>query len=137
MTVRLVPALLLLSTAAPAAAQTLGQGDSVNIPWFRLTAALILCVGLAAGAALALRRRLGQGGPAAPAVGWSRLLAELAVRGAAAGPPRLTDIETRRLSPQVTVSVFRCDGRSYMVAASHQGQLVLVNLDPGPSGAEE
>jgi len=129
MTLRPGLALLLLSAAGPAAAQTLGQGDSTDIPWLRLAAALILCLGLAAGAALALRRRLGLGGVPAPDA-WRRLLAELGVRAPTAPAPRLTDIETRRLSPQVAVSTFRCDGRGYMVVASQQGQLVLVSLEP-------
>jgi hypothetical protein len=122
----LAPAALLAS-AGTALAQTLGQGTDTDIPWIRLTAALILCVGLAVGGALALHRRM-NGGPALPG-GWRRILEQIGrpVSGPSAG--RLTDIETRRLSPQVTVSVFRCDGRSFMVTTSVQGQIVLVSLD--------
>jgi len=54
----------------------------------------------------------------------------------AAGARRVTDVETRRLSPQVTLSVFKCDGRSYMVASSVQGQLVLVCLDTDAEDGE-
>lgn len=118
----------LLATAGPALAQTLGQGTDTDIPWARLTAALILCVGLAVGAAFALNRRL-NGGPALPAGGWKRVLEQIVRPATAPSSARLTDIETRRVSPQVTVSVFKCDGRSYMVTASLQGQIVLVSLD--------
>lgn len=126
-TVIAVPAALLAS-AGPVLAQALGQGTDTDIPWIRLTAALILCIGLAVGAALALNRRL-NGGAALPAGGWKRVLEQIVRPAAAPASARLTDIETRRLSPQVTVSVFKCDGRSYMVTASLRGQIVLVSLD--------
>lgn len=115
---------------APAAAQTLGQGADTDVPWLRLSAALLLCLGLAVGAAVALHRRL-NGGAGLPDLDLKALSAKLS--GAAPGTrgrlPRLTDIETRRLSTHATVSVFKCDGRSFMVATSPQGQLVLVSLD--------
>lgn len=119
--------------AAPAIAQTLGQGSDKDIPWVRLTAAMLLCIGLAVGAAFALNRRL-KGGGSWP-IDWSRVLQQLGKSAGQASPPaRLTDIETRRLSTQVTVSVFRCDGRSFMVASSLQGQLELVRLDDEEAG---
>lgn len=121
------------ATAAPASAQTLGQGADTDIPWLRLTAALLLCLGLAVGGALALRKRLGVNAPlAVPAL--EKLMQGLSGANPR-NPPRFTDIETRRLSPQVTVSVFRCDGRSFMVTATAQGQLVLVSLDETPGDA--
>ncbi|HYC68862.1 hypothetical protein [Brevundimonas sp.] len=117
----------LASTSA--VAQTLGKGADTDIPWLRLGAALLLCIGLAVGAAYALNRRLnGAGGPLGrPDL--TKLLSTLVAPGGAGSAPRLSDIETRRLSTQVTVSVFRCDGRSFMVTASAQGHLVLVSLD--------
>jgi len=115
-----------------AVAQTLGKGADTDIPWLRLVAALLLCIGLAVGAAYALNRRLnGAGGPLGRP-GLTQMLSTLVAPGGAASPPRLSDIETRRLSTQVTVSVFRCDGRSFMVTASAQGHLVLVSLDETP-----
>jgi hypothetical protein len=125
---------VLLASAGPVLAQTLGQGTDTDIPWVRLTAALILCVGLAVGAAFALNRRL-NGGPALPG-GWRRILEQMGRPVSGPSSARLTDIETRRLSPQVTVSVFKCDGRSFMVTTSVQGQIVLVSLDDdGDAGA--
>lgn len=127
---RLAASALLWGIAtAPAAAQTLGQGESTDIPWLRLTAALLLCLGLAAGAAFAIHRRLGGGSvggvPASVRAMLERLIPEAAERPA----PRLTAIETRRLSPQVSVSVFTCDGRDFLVASTAQGQVVLVRLN--------
>ncbi len=121
--------------SGPALAQTLGKGGGADIPWLRLGAALLLCLGLAIGAAFALHHRLGgsTGGPRLARL--ARLAPGLESLGGAGSARRLSDIETRRLSPQVTVSVFRCDGRSYMVAASAQGQLELVSLDE-PRGDE-
>ena len=120
--------LLAWLVASPLHAQTLGQGGDTDIPWLRLSAALLLCLGLAAGGAFALHRRLG-GRPLGPMnLPGSDFLKKL---GSSAGErrARLTDIETRRLSTQVTVSVFKCDGRDFLVAASVQGQIVLVSLD--------
>jgi hypothetical protein len=122
-----------LLASTPALAQTLGQGADTDIPWLRLGAALILCLGLAAGAAFALNRRLNGGNETAAL---SRLLERLGRPASAATPPRLTGIETRRLSAQVTVSVFKCDGRDFMVASSLQGRLVLVSLDGEDAGAD-
>ena len=120
--------LLAWLVASPLHAQTLGQGGDTDIPWLRLSAALLLCLGLAVGGAFALHRRLG-GRPLGPMnLPGSDFLKKL---GSSAGErrARLTDIETRRLSTQVTVSVFKCDGRDFLVAASVQGQIVLVSLD--------
>ena len=121
-------ALLSWLVASPLHAQTLGQGGETDIPWLRLSAALLLCLGLAAGGAFALHRRLG----GRPFGSMNLFGADLLKRlGSSAGErrARLTDIETRRLSTQVTVSVFKCDGRDFLVAASAQGQIVLVSLD--------
>lgn len=128
------PALVWGLAAAPAAAQTLGQGETIDIPWLRLTAALLLCLGLAAGAAFAVHRRLGGGlaggAPTSVRAMLERLIPEVGERPA----PRLTAIETRRLSPQVSVSVFTCDGRNFLVASTAQGQVVLVRLDEDGGG---
>lgn len=102
----------------------------------RLAAALLLCLGLAAGAALALRRRLDRGSPVPTGLSWAGLVARLVPSVGDRPAARLTDIETRRLSPQVSVSVFKCDGRDFMVAASLQGQIVLVSLDDDGASSE-
>jgi len=121
----------LAALAGAASAQTLGQGDEAGVPWFRLVAALTLCLGLAAGAVFVLRHRMAVG----PA--WRFDPASIfEITRTAAGARRVTDVETRRLSPQVTLSVFKCDGRSYMVASSVQGQLVLVCLDTDAEDGE-
>lgn len=127
-------AVLWAGTASVAAAQTLGQGGDNDIPWLRLIAALLLCLGLAAGAAFALDRRL-KGGAG---LGSSSLSALLRFRLPASETrrARLTDIETRQVSTQVTVSVFKCDSQNFLVAASAQGQLVLVSLDAEPSESD-
>ena len=121
-----------LLAASPALAQSLGQGSEVDIPWIRLTAALILCLGLAYGAVWALNRRLKNPNAGLPTLDWLQRL-----RPGSAAPPkaaRLTEIETIRPSPSVTVSVFKCDGRSFMVATTLQGQVTLVSLNAEDEG---
>lgn len=115
--------------AGPAFAQTLGQGGDTDIPWIRLIAALLLCLGLAAGAAFAINRRLNGGAGLPDKLILAGLWKRLGSPPAEGRRPRLTDIETRRVSTQVSVSVFKCDGVDFMVAATVQGQLVLVRLD--------
>lgn len=123
------PALVWGLAAASAAAQTLGQGETTDIPWLRLTAALLLCVGLAAGAVFAIHRRQGGGIVGGSPTSLRALLDRLVPETGERPPARLTAIETRRLSPQVSVSVFTCDGRDFLVASTAQGQVVLVRLD--------
>ena len=122
-------ALLWGIVTAPVAAQTLGQGETTDIPWLRLTAALLLCLGLAAGAAFAIHRRLGGGSVGGTPASLRAMLERLIPETGERPPARLTAIETRRLSPQVSVSVFTCDGRDYLVASTAQGQLAVVRLD--------
>lgn len=107
----LLTAILALA-ASPALAQTLGQGQSPDIPVWRVTSALILCVLLALGAAYVLRNRLG-GGPLWPLPAQARK------------DRRLQLVETLRLSHQVDVCLFRCDDRDYLIAATPHGAVVL------------
>lgn len=137
MTRRILAAVLTAAVmvASPAAAQTLGQGSDADIPWIRLGAALILCLGLAAGAVFALNRRLGGGRPVEDAL--AEALQRWSGRASAPRPaPRFERIETRRLTPQVVASAFDCDGRRFLVLASAQGQIELVSLDADEPGGE-
>lgn len=118
-----------LATAGPALAQTIGQGTSDAVPWLRLGAALLLCIGLAVCAAFAVRYRMGSAPRRFDGLNlkvWLKGLSSAAI-GKSGG--RLSDVETCQLSPQVSVSIFKCDGQSFMVATSSQGHLVLVSLD--------
>lgn len=125
--------LVTLVWAAPALAQTLGQGREDSVPWLRLFAALLLCVVLAVGAALALRQRLGVSGAVAlPRWGVVRRLLQTP---AATVENRLTDVETRRLSPGLTASTFLCAGRRFVVIATVQGQLRVVEMDGVDQGS--
>lgn len=116
-----------LLAARPAVAQTLGGGEDSDFPWLRLFAALTLCLVLAVAAVMVQRRRLGR-----PAVSIPEFWLKLRATGVA--DARITALETRRLSAQVTVSVFTCDGRDFMVACSSQGRLLLVDLDAPRTG---
>ena len=103
-----------LLAATPAAAQRLGQGGGADVPVWRVLAALLLCVLLAAGAALALRTRLRGGGPLLQA-----------------GQRRLQLVERLRLNQHVDICIVRMGEREFVVAASAQGATLL-----GPAAAE-
>lgn len=97
--------------AAPALAQRIGQGTGTEVPIWRVLGALVLCLGLALGAAYVLRRRLGGSMPLVS--GRSR---------------RLQMLESLRISPQVHICLVSCDGAEFLIAASPQG---VHAIDPG------
>ncbi|HEY5723954.1 MAG TPA: hypothetical protein VIT45_16715 [Allosphingosinicella sp.] len=93
---------------APAFAQTLGQGGGTDVSLWRVVGALILCIMLAAGAAFALRGKLGgKLGGMMPII-----------RG---GDRRLRLVESLRLSHQVDICIVRIDERELILTASVQG----------------
>ena len=114
---------MLAGQAAQAA--PLGQVGDDGVAWWRVAAALILCLLLAVGGAFALRTRLG-GGIAARGPLWLR---------AAQPTRRLELIETLRVKPQVDLLIVRCDGRELLLSASAQGAELIERLDNGTSRA--
>jgi hypothetical protein len=103
----------------PALAQTLGQGQGVEIPWWRVVGALVFCLGLALAAAVLLKRRLG-GGPA---------LFSPAAR-------RVKLVETLRLSHQIDLCVIHYDDQELLVAAGANGA-ALLSTKPKPEAPSE
>jgi flagellar biogenesis protein FliO len=114
--------------AGPALAQTLGRQAGVEIHWWRVIGALIVCIGLAVGAAFALRHRLQLG--AAP-----RLFGAGPRLFGAPLPRRLQLVESLRLTHQVDVCLVRCDNQDYLLAVS-PGGIVSVTNGPLPPLAE-
>jgi flagellar biogenesis protein FliO len=106
--VRLLPLPLLAALPEAALAQRIGQAAGTSIPWWRVVAALALCLALAVGAAYALKLRM-RG--ATPMFG--------------AGPRRMQLVETLRLSHQVDLCLVRCDGRELMIAATPHGATLV------------
>lgn len=105
--------------AAPAFAQRIGQGTGAEVPVWRVLGALILCLGLAVGAAWVLRRRLG--GSAPLATGRSQ---------------RLKLVESLRLGHQIHICLVTCDGGEFLVASSPQGAtLISPGLPPALPGS--
>lgn len=96
--------LILASLSAAAFAQKLGQGGSTDISIWRVLGALLLCLALAVGGALALKKRLR---PGASILSGDRR--------------RLEFVESLRLSHQVDLCLVRCDGREFMIATSPHG----------------
>lgn len=126
--------------ATPVLADTLGGAKDPPIAWWRVFAALLLCLVLAVGAALALRVRM-RGLPASrPAAKAS--LTELAAAlwrklpsGGNVEPGELQLLESIRLSHQIDVCRIRFRDEDYLVAASAQG-LVLLGKAPAASKQE-
>jgi flagellar biogenesis protein FliO len=124
--------------ATPVWAQKLGQGGGVEIAWWRVAGALILCLTLGVAGAFALRVRLRAAGQAPSLKGmqaWVALAGALrpAITPLQRQPRRLKLIETVRLSHQADVCLLECDGRDFLVAVTSQGVLVL-NADEAPTG---
>ncbi len=102
--------LLMLPIATPGLAQKLGQGQGDDISILRIILVLLLCLGLAAGAAFVLRARMGH----AP-IAW-RLK----------HPKRRLELrDSLRLPNQVDLSIIRCDGEELLVATSSKGLIVV------------
>ena len=110
------------AAGGPVGAQVLAHGSDMPISYGRVAAALLLCLALAAGAALALRGRLGVAAKPPSLMDW---------RGWAAALRRPTRsfrlelVERLRVSPQLEVSLIRCEGRRYLVASSPTGTVLL------------
>ena len=128
-TITLTGLVAFMAVPSQVLARTLGQGSDADIPWVRLTAALLLCLALAAGAAWALSRRLEKSGASLHSPFLEKL--QRLTPGAVTPRPirRFTDVDTIHPSAGLTVSVFKCDGHSFMATATAQGQIVLVSLD--------
>ena len=105
--------------AGPAVAQTLGQGQGVEIPWWRVIGALVFCLGLALAAAVLLKRRLGGGPP----------LFSTSAR-------RVKLVETLRLSHQIDLCVVHYDDQELLVAAGAHGA-ALLSTKPKPDAPSE
>jgi hypothetical protein len=130
------PAPVAAVLATPAFAQTLGQASDVHLSYWRVAAALLLCLALAAGAALALRARLAAGGrlPKLTEV----LGKPLGRRAATPGRP-IALLDRLRIGPQLEVCLLRCEGRQYLIAVSPNGTSVIdKDLPPAePEGGEQ
>jgi flagellar biogenesis protein FliO len=110
-----------LAGAGPACAQTLGRAAGPDIAWWRVLAALLLCLVLGVAGAYALRARLGVG--TVPQVPW---------RLGSAPAKRLRIIESVRVGQQVEVCLIACDGREHLIAVSPHA----IEVMPSPGQAE-
>ena len=106
-----------LLSAVPASAQAgkLGGGGTLDISLTRIVMALLLCLMLAALAALALKRSGGR----VDLTQMRRLFTALPAER------RIDVVETRRVSQHADVCLLRCDGREYLILCAQQQQTVL------------
>lgn len=128
---RLIAALwLCVLGAMPALASPgrLGGGGALDISLTRIVMALLLCLMIAALAALLLKR----GGGKLDLKALRRMFAQLPAQR------RIEVIETRRVSQHADVCLLRCDGREYLILCAAQRQTVLREADaPAPASATE
>lgn len=80
----------------------------MDVAWWRVAGALLLCIGLALGGAMVLKRRLHGGGPL------------LVQRGR-----RMQLIESLRLGPHADAHLLRCDTREILLVATAHAVEVL------------
>jgi hypothetical protein len=114
-------ALLVLMTSSPALARATYAGGDDGIDWWRVIAALVLCLLLSAGAALLLRSRYAGTLQALPR--W---------RGVAGiGERRLKLVERLRINAQLDLAIIACDGREWLVVAGQQDARLLAPLPLG------
>lgn len=101
--------------AAPgvAIAQTLAQGQSADISWWRIGASLALCLALAVAGAFALRMKMRGGG----------------LPVFTGGARRMQLLETIRLAHQVELCLLRCDDQDVVISVSPHGAFVVTGLD--------
>ena len=114
----LAASLPLALVAGPGGSPEAGPRPDTDIAWWRVVAALGLCLGLALAAALVLRTRLR--GVVRPA--------SKAGKVASCSFP----VESLRLSHQVDLCLVACDGQRLLVATSPHG-VVLLSRGSGPA----
>lgn len=114
-------ALLFAASPAMADAGRLGGGGALNISLTRIVLALILCLMLAAIAALLIKRSGGR----VDLTALRRLMVKLPVQR------RIEVIETRRVSQYADVCLIRCDGQEYLILCAGQQQTVLRETPAG------
>lgn len=124
---QLLGSLVFAAVPSTVLAQILGGAQApADIPFWRVTAALVISLGLGFAAALALRGRLRGGLPtvlAKPAP----LLGQVMKKWPQGAAPvrRLQLVETIRISHQVDVCLLRCDDAEFLLAATPQGAFQL------------
>jgi flagellar protein FliO/FliZ len=102
-------------------AQNLGRGVDDGISIWRVVAALLVCMGVAVGAAFLLRRGMPMG----------RMLQYSKKKTS-----RLQVIETLRIRPQTDLCIFACDGEEFLMVLSPQSASLLrpvLRTAPKPS----
>lgn len=112
-----VGAALWLLMMSSAHAQTLGGGQSFELPIARLVVGLLLCSFLAILAAVMIKRFIRGGGAFKPGKSLSSLL-RLPAR-------KLRVIESQRISAHADLCLVACDGRRYLIVTSAGAATVL------------
>jgi hypothetical protein len=112
---------LLAIVGATADAQILGQGPVDDVPIWRVIGALLLCILLALGGALAIRVRTPGGSILPLSMGRDR---------------RLSIIESLRVGQHCELCIVACDGREILLLTSAHGGSMLCDLGKSHSASE-
>lgn len=120
-------ACILLDAAPAVAAGRLGGGGSLDLSLTRILLSLFICLIVAVGAMLILKRHGGR-------ISAAPLQAILKRNFPAAR--RIDVLESRRISPNADVCLIRCDEREYLLVCGPQGQMVLREGEARVRGGE-
>lgn len=114
----LLPFFGFAASHSPVLAQTtLATGSAPDIPWLRLIFSFLLCIGIAIGAVLLLRRYQRRGG-----VG---LLKRLRLAGELPVADQIRIVEARRVSPSGRLCLIEFDGRQFLLSVTEQSIGIL------------
>jgi len=114
--------------ASPAFAQALATGPAPEVPWLRLSLSLLLCIFLALGAALLLRRHRLHGR--------SNPLGALLRKAPGTARRRIAIIETRRASAHGDLCLVELDGQPYLLAFT-PGGASLIDRPAAPGNGKD
>lgn len=106
---------LIGAPAALAEGHRLGGGGALNLSLTRIVLSLLLCLMLAAAAAVGLKRSGGR-------FDLKRLRTLV---GRLPARQRIEVLEVRRASQHADICLIRCDGREYLLLSSHEQQIIL------------
>lgn len=113
---RRIAALFVACIPASAFAAPIATGSAPGVPWLRLIVSLLVCMIVAFGAVLALKRYQRRG--------VARPLKALIQRSTSAERP-ISVIETRRASVHGDLCLVECEGERWLLAFTPSGVTVL------------
>ena len=123
-----LPFLALVAFPAAALARaSLAMGSAPEIPWFRLIFSFLLCMGIAIGAILLLRRHQRHGS-------WG-ILNRMQLGDARPALDQIRILEVRRVSPTGRLCLIEFDERHFLLAVTDHAITILAERDATASNS--